>query len=118
MVKTSEVKLPAAGKGTVFFLMMTEIHIRSSRVKNGVTFSQMSCSDDQRRRSGSIIWHCNRNNKFQPKILTVTQALSLLPEEDIEKENMLRLSRKCKEKNGKRKNKSYDLAEAVVAKSV
>lgn len=41
MAKTSEVKLPAADRGTVFFLMMTEIYIRPSRVKNGVTFSQM-----------------------------------------------------------------------------
>lgn len=106
IAKTAEVKLPAAGRGTVFFLIMTEIHIRSSRVKKGVTFSQMSCPDDQRRRSGSIIWHCNRNNKFRPEILTVTQALSLLPEEDMEKENMVRLSRKCREKNGKRKNKN------------
>lgn len=40
MAKTSEVKLPAAGRGT-FFLMMTEIHIRPSRVKSGVTFFQM-----------------------------------------------------------------------------
>lgn len=41
MPKTSAVKLPAAGRGTVCFLMMTEIHIRPSRLKNGVTFSQM-----------------------------------------------------------------------------
>lgn len=41
MAKTSAVKLPAAGRGTVCFLMVTEVHIRPSRVKNGVTFSQM-----------------------------------------------------------------------------
>lgn len=41
MAKTSAVKLPAAGRGTLSFLMMTEIHVRPSRVKNGVAFSQM-----------------------------------------------------------------------------